>query len=209
LPDSVEQDHYLGKIADLIGVSKSALETKLTHGKQTEIAQPRRHHNTPAQTTRQAADHIKTQNHLLAIGLLRPDLRDSLQPLEADMLVDEPAQKLLAYLKKNAEATAEQISNHYSTGVSADSPLRPLGDYVKMLGVIFEELYQDLETLELRYEATRLKARLIIQYVSVQKQRLAEAMRQSHTSETGDLLAQARILDQLLHEATKEIVNAK
>ncbi len=208
LPDSVEQDHYLTKIAEIIDVSKSALETKLTRGGQAATSRPRKH-TAPPQTTRQEADQIKTQNHLLAITLLRPDLREFLGSIEADMLSGDQAQEMSAYLKKHPESTAEQISSHFSRTAAKEVPatLQKLSDYVKMLALLFEELYQDLETLELRYEAARLKARLITQYVHQQKQRLATAMREAHRGGNASLLAEAKALDTLLNDATKEITH--
>ncbi len=193
LPDSVEQDHYVTKIAELIGVSKSALETKLHRTEQTNTSKLIKH-SQPQQTTRQEADRIKTQNHLLAICLVKLDLRDYLTPIEPEMLIDQPAQKLLDQLKSHKTVPPEQLG-----------ALRDMGDYVKMLGVIFEELYQDLETLELRYEAARLKARLINQYVNTQKQHLAAAMQHAKSTEVDRMLAQAKGLDKLLNDATKEV----
>jgi DNA primase len=197
LPDSVEQDHYLSKIAELIGVSKSSLETKLRGTRaETQV----RKHVQPPQTDRHAADHIKTQNHLLAICLLRPDLRHNLKHVTTDMIIDEPAQKLTSYLQAHPE---------YSGDIKTVPELKKYNDFAKMLALLFEELYQDLETLELRYEAARLQVRLITQYVSSQKQRLAAAMRQGSASEAENMLAQAKALDQLLMDATKEMMHAE
>ncbi len=212
LPDSVEQDHYITEIARIIGVSKVALETKLSRTARSNTSQPRKR-TQPLQTTHQAADLIKTQNHLLAICLLRADFRDNLSTIEPNMLIDEPAQVLNEYLKTHKTATPEQASAYF-TQMSHESEKqatswRNLEDYVKMLGVIFEELYQDLETLELRYEATRLKARLISKYVNSQKQRLAAAMQGAHSPDVDKLLTEAKALDKLLHNATKEIDDGK
>lgn len=40
LPDKVEQDHYVAQLAGLLQVSKEALATKLTRGRQTKPARP-------------------------------------------------------------------------------------------------------------------------------------------------------------------------
>ncbi len=195
LPDSVEQDHYLTKIANIIDVSKSALETKLYKTATNSKTLPRKKVQ-PAQVSRHAADRIKTQNHLLAICLIRPDLRENLNSIESSMLIDVPAQVLHDYLRANPDFN----------GDSKTVPeLEKLTDYVKMLGVIFEELYQDLETLELRYEAARLKARLINEYVNTQKQQLAQAMHRASAVDVDKLLARAKAFDVLLKEATREV----
>lgn len=79
-----------------------------------------------------------------------------------------------------------------------------------MLAVIFEELYQDLEILELRDEAARLQVRLIEQYVKLAKTSLADQLRQASTdTETTKLLNQVRALDALLHSVQEGDLNAE
>jgi hypothetical protein len=77
--------------------------------------------------------------------------------------------------------------------------LKESSDYSKVLLLLYEELYQGLETLELQYEAARLQARLIEHYVKTQKALLASAMREANETETDKLLKQAKKLDALLN----------
>jgi hypothetical protein len=78
--------------------------------------------------------------------------------------------------------------------------LKEITDYVKMLALQFEEIYQGLELLELRNEAARLQAKLIEQYVKSKKRPIIEAMRTANDDETARLLEQAKALDLLLKE---------
>ncbi|HUP26674.1 MAG TPA: DNA primase, partial [Candidatus Limnocylindrales bacterium] len=77
LKDPVEQDHYLHEIADLTGVSVEALNTKF---KADDNTKPLRKRNMAdqVQNSRMQLEWAKTQDHLLALALMRPDLRDQL-----------------------------------------------------------------------------------------------------------------------------------
>lgn len=185
LDDTVEQDHYLGQIADLIGVSTDALRAKLTRVSTTA---PRRRHALMAPAVAPntvLVDTIKLQNQLLALALGNDELREYLQPLTLEMLPQEPAQAVL-------------------TSLQAGQPLHGNSDYVKMLELLFEEFYRNLETQELRYEATRLQVRLIEQYVKAKKAVLAAKMRASSEADMFVLLEQAKQLDTLLKAASSD-----
>lgn len=187
LPDQVEQDHYMGEVAKRLDVSKEALTRKL----QAKTTPTRLRQRKTSQTVPDSfqTDRRKAQNHFLALMLHQPALRRYLSPITGAMLLDEPAAQLSRFLKDNSEfqATAE-----------LPPELMPIADYVKVLNLQFEELYQGLELLELRNEATRLQVRVIEQYVKTQKQPLIEAMRTANETEAAELLEKAKKLDQLL-----------
>lgn len=191
LPDHVEQDHYVGIVAGRIGGSKEAMERKL-HGKSTETGRSLRRNKAAVDDDKAKIDRRKTQNHFLSITLMQPALRQYLKPITYDMLMDEQAHQLLRFLQDNPQ---------FGEDPKETEALRDIADYVKILSLQFEELYQGLELLELRNEATRLQVRLIEQYVKSKKQPLIEAMRTT-TSETeaAALLGQAKELDELLRK---------
>jgi hypothetical protein len=62
----------------------------------------------------------------------------------------------------------------------------------------YETLYQNLDILELRYEAARLQARIVEYYVKTKKHLLALQMQTADETITNTLLEQARKLDVLL-----------
>jgi DNA primase len=189
LKDQVEQEHYVEALSKLLGVSKEALMTKLAAP--TSPARVLRSRSQPLQFDAKAAEVIKFQNHLLALALMVPNLRQYLQPLKAEMFPQEEAQELTAFLKAHPDFKGQ------STAVEG---LKKLAEYSKMLVLLFEELYQGLETLELRYEAARLQVRLVERYVKAQKAVLTAAIRQPGSDETkiNQLLKQAKALDDLL-----------
>lgn len=197
LPDAVEQEHFMEKVAGIIGVSKEAMQSKMS-GANSEA--PRRKSAQPAKVNPADADMVRAQNHLLALTFMVPNTREYLMKLTPEMLPEEPAKVVLSFLQRKPEFEGKQAAKE----------LTSVADYVKMLAVIFEELYQDLETLELRYEAARLQVRLIEQYVKAAKTRLAEQMRGAQTeTETTKLLVKAKLLDALLHASNEGDVNAQ
>ena len=187
LEDSVEQDHYINKLAELIGVSVDALRSKLT-GTKEETTRLKNRKTEMIEVTDQA-ESIKLQDHLMSLLLMQPALRFYLKTLDQDMFISDSAQSLLAFLRTNPD---------FKEDAKTAKELLPLGDYVKILGLVYEELYQDLELLELRNEAARLQARLVEHYVKAKKQVLVHAMRNSTEKEQPALLKQAKELDQLL-----------
>ena len=111
------------------------------------------------------------------------------------MLPEERGQELLAYLQKNPETEFKADKAKITKGS---------GDYVDILVLLYEELYQDLELSELRYEAARLQVRLIDYYVKIKKAPLAAAMREAGNEQMADLLREVKELDKLLKTVESE-----
>jgi len=185
LPDAVEREHFMGRIAGIIGVTTDALLSKLKADSQvpkrrTKIVQP------------DAAVHVedtRNQSHFLSLMLMQPALRSYLDPITEDMFADEAAQQILSFLLQNPTFNGDP---------KEAAVLRDVSDYVKILALQFEELYQGIELLELRNEAARLQTRVIDQYVKTKKRPLIEAMRLAEEPERTRLLTEAKALDELL-----------
>ncbi len=186
LQDSVEQDHYLGTVGKILGVSKDALATKLVAKPETKRL---KRHVELAPLDPLHAETVKSENHFLSLVLMVPNLRPFLQPLTEEMFVETQSSELYAFLTQNPEfsGTSKEVGG-----------LKNIGQYCKMLALLYEELYSHLESIELRYEAARLQVRLIERYVKRKKGELAEKMRHADETETGTLLQKAKALDALL-----------
>lgn len=189
LSDPVEREHYIQHVAGILGVSREILSTKYTAIVKPVVTKFKVGQAAAKATFDKAtADMVRTQNHLLALALVHPTLRPILKPIHPQMLPDEPARELLKLLKADPR-------------LKLDSPaLRPLEDYVKMELLLFEELYQDVEALELEGEAARLSTHLISQYVKMQKQRIAHELQTADEARSRELLAAVTKLDSLLNQ---------
>ncbi len=186
LQDAVEQEHYIAKAAELLGVSREALLSKL-RGIASETIAPRlKQTRTPQQVDKSAADMVRTQNHLLAVVLLRPELREVVQKMPSQALPEEPARQLAKILQDQPDIVVESPA------------LSPLEDYGKMLTLLFEEVYQDVDALELSNEAVRLRDHLVVSYVKMQKQRIAHELQSAQGDRAKQLMEAAKKLDSLL-----------
>ena len=183
LTDSVEQDHYLTRLAEIVQVDKSALNKKFTHTKK-DIDKSVRYKKVEVEkVTSQQADNTKSQNQLLALCLKHVEFRNLLESLAVEMFSSEPARVLYARLLGSDKASER---------------LRENDDYGKILEVLYEELYSNLEFVELQYEATRLQVHVIENYVKNQKNQLAQQMREADESEQNKLIERDQELNQML-----------
>ena len=190
LADPVEQDHYLLAIADTIGVSLDALKEKLKKGGAAEVRPLKKPKAQQPPVDIRRVEDTRTQDRFLALTLMQPALREYLQLIEPDMLFSDDARGLLAFLGSHPDFT----------GAPAEAKeLSELADYVKIISLQFEELYQGLEFTELRYEAARLQARLVEQYVKHTKQIIAARFDDADEATTRTLLDKAKQLDALLN----------
>lgn len=211
LGDRVEQEHYIEHISALLHVSQDALIAKLHQKEITEkprLKKPIGELTVPSKTV---SDYLRLQNQLLSLTLLQLPLRDLLKPITQDMLMGDDAKALHVFLHDYPEFdgwTGKGVAsgiNGLDADASSEDPrqqmyaaLKPIADYVKILALQYEELYETVELEELQYEATRLQSKLIDQYVKMQKQRLAHQLQSSDEAETKALLEQAKQLDVLL-----------
>ncbi|MET1033045.1 MAG: DNA primase [Candidatus Saccharimonadales bacterium] len=189
LGDRVEQEHYIEHISALLSVSREALTDKLHQKEISEKPRLKKPSAAPVVPDKHIIDYMRTQNHLLSLALLQISLRPMLKPVTQDMLMGDDAKALHTFLHEHPAFDG-------SPQEAAD--LKPIADYVKILSLHYEELYENVDGEELQYEATRLQTKLIDQYVKIQKQRLMHELQSASEAETEVLLEQAKHLDALL-----------
>lgn len=189
LGDRVEQEHYIEHISALLSVSREALTDKLHQKEISEKPRLKKPSAAPVVPDKNIIDYMRTQNHLLSLALLQISLRPMLKPVTQDMLMGDDAKALHTFLQEHPAFDG-------SPQEAAD--LKPIADYVKILSLHYEELYENVDGEELQYEATRLQTKLIDQYVKIQKQRLMHELQSASEAETEVLLEQAKHLDALL-----------
>lgn len=191
LNDRVEQEHYVQKIADIIDVSREALlQMKLEH---TEKPAPvHQGKKVIADSDEQQLLEVrKKQNRLLALVLMRPQLRSALHELQPEFLVDDNARFLLQFLQEHPDFTA--------TPAEVEE-LKEVADYVKMLSLQYEELYQDVDLLELQTDVEYLASELVKQYVEIQKAQNKRAYQTASAEEERLLLIKDKELNELLRK---------
>ncbi len=191
LKDSVEQDHYLLSIADIIGVSKEALVQKLNKTEPTTQKVLKKPHGDIRPVDKKELEYSKTQDHFLALMLLQPRLRGSLDVITEEMFSKDTGRELLRFLRANPEFDGKP---------ETAAALKPIGEYVKITLLQYEELYSGLEFTELQYEAARLQARLVEQFVKHKKEQVVNQLQDADEASTTVLLEQVKELDSLLRQ---------
>jgi DNA primase len=192
IKDSVEQDHYLGVISQKLEVSRDSLRAKLRQS-QSKQASPRR--KKPTQTTdtsvedKARQERNKIQDHLMALALFQPAIRKSILSIPSEVLEDGAARKFQDVIIDKI-APADELSK--------EPTLKEHADYVKILELQFEELYKDLDLVELRDEASRIKTRLVEQYVKYKKQAILAKLEDADEDKQAELLTEVHQLNSLL-----------
>jgi len=188
LESAGEQGVYIKKVAKILGYSEEAVKDELRLINDGRIIY-KANKQIDKKIDKTRLELKRVQDHLLAICFTQPPLRYYLKQLRPDMLYDQDSRVMLLFLNDNPDFTDDAMTA---------KALREIPDYVKILTLQYEELYQDLGLLELRNEATRLQIRLIEHYVKSKKRALTEALLSSDEEHTKHLLEQAKALDELL-----------
>ncbi|MBP9852739.1 MAG: primase [Patescibacteria group bacterium] len=192
LSDSVERDHYLGKLADLLQVNKAALVEKLAQGGSTTDRPLRRAKKDATQVTLEensAREATKTEENFIALVLMQPKLREYLYPLTPELFRGEHTREVFVFLQEHPDFD----------GSNSDE-VKKIAEYGKILSLIYETLYQDIEALELHNEAARLQHKLIREYVRTEKQALVAQLQNADSATASKLLERVGELDKLLKD---------
>ena len=192
LPDAVEQDHYLARLAELLAVSKEALSGKLRATPDTTPAVRRRVSQVnPTPVNNQLRDKARTEEHLMALTLMQPKLRAHLYTLDPVMFDDDRSRNVFEFLAEHPDFDGTQTSE-----------AQKIAEYGKILSLVYETLYQDVEFSELESEAQRLQTSLVRQYVRNEKQKIVTELETAEPAMADTLLRRARDLDNILRTMT-------
>ena len=189
LRDPIEQEHYLKEIARLTDTSLEAVQAKFVRRPtiQTVLRRPKQA-NTPINKTE--IEYKRLQDHLLAMVLMQPKARELIKDCKQEFFTVGPQGEMFKFIKSNPDFKGDP---------KIAGQLQPIADYVKIIMLQFEELYEDLPLSDLLEQAAQLKHRLIDRYVKIQKQKLVIAMQAAKDdNELKSLAAKADKLNELI-----------
>lgn len=196
LTDKVEQDHYLGELAKSIGVSKEAMAGKLTEQakavRPVRLKQPKAEGREQRVESKEQIEQRKVEQHVLSLLLMQPPVRASAKHISEQMFHDKDARVLFTFLQ--SRPTFDFVPKE-------PKELQSVSDYVKITVLQFEELYRNLEIIELHNEVARLQERLVAYYVKEQKVRVRKAMEAASDADTRKLLEADKRLNNLLKQS--------
>ncbi len=191
ITNSVEQDHYRSVVAKKLGVSALAINKQSLPNEQKRYKKPKDiQHISKAQ-----ADVAKTENQYLSLMLMQPSLRLYMEVATSQMLYGDVPREMFIFIAKNSKEKARDI-------LESIKDVQNLSDYGKVISLLYEELYANLEFVELEYEAARLQVRVIEHFVKEQKSKITAVLKSTTSDdEVTELLQKAKKLDQLLKTA--------
>ena len=123
----------------------------------------------------------------MALTLMLPKMRSYLYSLDPEMFDFGPTRAVFEFLAEHPDFDGKDTKQ-----------AKKIAEYGKILSLVFETLYQDIDQTELTSEARRLQASLVSQYVRMQKQTIVEQLQTAEPKEADQLLMRARDLDSLL-----------
>jgi len=170
LGDSVEREHYLDRIAEMTDVSAAAIRSKFAQ-KDAEPAE-RQRKTVRIDTSEIKPDHTTYQDQLLGLLLLYPLTRRVFETIEFEPTFSTAERQFIfEFMTINPQAT-----------IVPDLPadLQSVKDYVNIMLLKAEELYQNLDANERLIEVNNLVHRL---QKDVRKQKQTEITSQIKDAE--------------------------
>jgi DNA primase len=184
LEDSVERDHYLLELAKMAEVGEAAIRSKLKTIQGGGRAPIRSHRL-------QAIEHVGPdpymfEDQLLSLIVTYPITRRFLVTESSHLVFNTPErQRVYEYVEANP---------HVSLSDNIPEDLKDVEDYVKILLLKAEELYDSFDSNERLRELRDLVGKLTKKYQKAQKQQLTEVIRAAE--ESGD----EKKLEELLNQ---------
>ena len=148
----------------------------------------------PERDPKEVEEMRKTTDRLLSLAFMLPNMRGYLNELSDEMFVSDPSRAIFVFLNEHPD---------FDGSVKDAEGLTSVKDYVKILSLQFEELYSNVDVLQLQYEAVRLRTRLVELFVKDQKKQIRLQMDEADDDRMSHFLGKVRDLDQLLNR-TKE-----
>jgi DNA primase len=208
LRDPIEQEHYLKQIAKITETSLEAVQSKLNSTPASEQPRQKKPKVQPKALERADVEYQRLQDHLLAMVLVQPRLRELIKDCHPEFFTLGAARTVLKFLQAHPDFKVEgeldvQALHHLVLMPGRAGPLaemvQSLQDYVKILLLQFEELYADLPANDLDELAKKLKQRLVNRYVKMQNLKLTKAIEDADNDELRlELMKKAKKLNELI-----------
>ncbi len=191
LTDSVEQEHYLDKLAEITDVSGSAIRSKFVQKQDSE--EPARLRRSKVDESEVKSDNSAYQDQMLGLLLMYPLSRRVFETLEFEPTFSTAErQYIFEFIATNPHAT-----------ITSELPedLQSVKDYVNIILLKAEELYQNLDANERLIEVNNLVHRLQKDY---KKQKQNEISSQIKDAEDIGDYARVQELLRSFNELLKE-----
>ena len=187
LSDSVEQEHYLRRIADMTDTSLEAVRAKL-NSTDTAAEVPKKQVKRQADNVNPEQDAMPVaprQDNVLAVLIMYPATRHHLGGFDTTMLAGEARQKLATWLK-----------GHDGTLDDLPTDLKPLETYGKIVQLKAESRYEGWSEQDSSLEVAKLLRQIEVEHKKQTKDRLITELRNAEAD--GDDTTAERLRAELL-----------
>lgn len=174
IEDPVEQEHYVGELAQIVHSTKKVVMQKLESRKLKPVRK-----KTIVNQAKLEPDKSAYKDAYLALNLVFDGLRDSLLGIQDEMFEKSWRKQVFSY-----------IANNKKTVNKVPKELQVVGDYVKILLLKAEELYGDWTEPDRLVEAVGLKHRLMRENKQKLKIEIRNALSQAEASGDNQLVSE-------------------
>ena len=183
LNDSVEQEHYLKKIAEMTDTSFSAVKQKMESGPANGEKIYKQVKSSAPATNRRPLN--PTQDNLLAVLIKYPESRHHLGGFDIDILDGEDRRQLATWLKKHDEPLD-----------TMPDALKQIETYVRIVELKAESRYEGWSEQDSSLEVAKLLRHVEVEHKKKTKDQLIQELRQAE--EQGDDRAAVELRSRLL-----------
>lgn len=190
ISDQVEKDHYLNKLAKIINVKSLSIESKLdTFSKDAPKKSFNKIQNVKI-PSKNSIEQKKIEDQFISLMLTKKTLREFMELIRPEMFLNEDPRHLFIKLLQEPNLDTKNGYKEFKEQIN----------YVKILSLLYEEIYAALDLNDLHYEASHLQARIIESYVKTEKLKLSNELKDSNMDKTKELLTNVKQLDNLLNK---------
>ncbi len=196
LSDEIEKEFYLDKVSKLIEINRQAINQKSKNFEVVKkiLRQPKVDFTKSVASNQEV---IKTENRFITLMLIRSPLRDLLKSIKKSIFIQDDSKKIF-------ELLSNQPDFDFKTSVESLREFNISTDYVKILTLLYEELYQKTDLENLYDEAVVLRLRLVREYVKKQKEIIQTKLTTASEDEISSLMKKVNELNTFLNRLMGE-----
>lgn len=190
LADPIEKEHYIALAAQKTGISSTALmQTASMQQNNNDTPTKKIKMKDHSDISRDAILLSKLCNQWITLMMCVPGTRRFARDIEPSFMYTDEQKVFLKLLHE--QPTIDLADKKHPT-------LSQYEDYVKIIVVTFEELFQNIEALELEYEAEKLKNNILETFVRNRKKQISIELEKADEQKERMLLEESSNLDKIL-----------
>ena len=191
LPDAVEREHYMRKLADMTDTSYESINSKLEGVEDENLQTPKKQIKSNNDDTSADTSH-NYQDNMLAVLINQPDTRNLMEGFDTNQLYGDHRKKLAKWLQGHKTAITDEVPKN----------LTDIATYVKIVQLKAETRYEGWSEQDMSLEVAKLLRHTVTEHKKHQKNELISRLRDAEAN--GDDTEAERLTSEL-YNLIKEI----